>query len=59
MKMFGSRIASIIDNEFKAKERVFRKKYCKYCINQDTDLCEIRTAIDRQLKCVYYEKGDK
>lgn len=58
MKIFGSRIASFIDNEFRAKERVFRRNYCDHCANAETSLCEIRNTIDHQLKCVYFKKKE-
>ena len=55
MRIKGSRIANSIDNEFRQKEKFFRRKYCDSCKNAETSLCEIRYTIDHQLKCVYYE----
>ena len=51
-------IAGKIDNEFKQKERIFKRKFCAFCKNKETELCEIRPTIDRMLRCVYFEKEE-
>ena len=58
MKIAGSRIANSIDMEYRRKEDYFKRHYCDKCKNHDTNLCEIRQTIDRQYRCVYYEKED-
>ena len=58
MKLPGSRIASNIDREYQRNLDYYRRHYCEKCNNKESSLCEIRYTINRQLKCVYYDKKE-
>lgn len=58
MKIAGSRLANSIDMEYQRKLDYFKRHYCEKCRNKDTELCELRMAINHQFKCVFYEKED-
>lgn len=57
----GSKIAYSIDMDFKHTDQYkeitkFKDDFCNNCNNQDSNLCEIRRAVDNKLKCVYFEE---
>lgn len=68
MNFKGSIIASAIDNEYQKKKNYeedqkrqyedFKDRYCRKCLNSETDMCEIRRNQKNRLSCIYYEAAE-
>lgn len=61
MRRNGSKIASMIDMEYKTKrryalEREYIREHCSKCINKDSYLCDIRQTISGDYKCTEYKE---